>query len=170
MAELKRDNLITWLESEALKHGTVNQRERWAAKLLPEDELTALARKEIFSPFESLKRWRNLSQREADLAIKHNDACQLQAPVTFVSLDDVDFLTADEWKVYKLVQACVDATMGAHSWCTDGGCEVSFKLGGHLATCTVCNKAIRFATAMVTVQWAGRTLTREYTLTDVGAA
>ena len=168
IAELRRNNLVTYLESEAVKRGTDNQRERWAAHLLPEEELTALARKEIYFNFEGLKRWRNLSERQADLAIKHAETCLLQAPVTFTRLDTIDFLTAAEWKVYKKVQTLVDETMRIHTWCTDAGCTISFSLGGHLAACTVCNKAIRFPTAMVTALWAGRTLTREYALTDDG--
>jgi len=164
--ELKRENLVTWLELRALELGTPNQMERWIAKLLPEDELTALARKEIFSGLDTFKRWKNVSEEDADADIKHTGMCEAidtRPPLVFDTLPAYH-MTHDEWDTMKKIQSIIDTTAKRHVWCADGGCTIKMKPQAHNATCARCNKGRSYATALVTVEWAGRTLTREYAL------
>lgn len=158
------DNLTTWLELEALKGGTDNQRDRWAHQLLPEDELTALARAELFSGFSDLKRWKNISELEADNAINHADACYDDGPTIKFGTEPAEFMTHDEWESYKLIQTAIDHVTNSHPWCLNADVTFKFATRRHVATCQVCKKAVRFSTALVTAQWAGRTLSREYSL------
>src|SRR6185295_12666870 len=69
--ELDVKNMIVWLELEALKLGTDNQRERYSAGLLPEDELTALARTELFTGFAGLRRWAKRDHTALGEKLKH---------------------------------------------------------------------------------------------------
>lgn len=163
--DLKPENVVTWLELHALEQGTENQMERWLAKLLPEDELTALARKEIFAGFDPYKRWQNISELDADNAIRHGDLCDdpdLASAILFETKPAYN-LTHDQWELMKRVQATTEATR-KHAWCVEGGCTVRMQPRVHVAVCARCNGSVRYPAALVTVEWAGRTLTREYAL------
>lgn len=162
--QLTAQNLVTWLETEALKHGTDNQRERWGMKLLPEDELTALARTEIFAGFAELKRWKNISESLAETIIKHSCDPFGTMSITFCTIAHVASLTAGEWEVYKQVQTAVDATMNNHRWCVDADVKLAITTRSHVATCKRCSGSVSHRTALVSALWAGRVLTREYTL------
>jgi len=161
------DNLTTWLELEAVKLGSQNQRERWTNHLLPEDELAALARTELFGEFENLKRWRNISEAEADEHILHDQVCVQSddAPdIAFETTTHVKALTHGQWESYKLVQEAIDRTLATHPWCHQGGCKLVLATKAHTATCRRCKRCITHFTALVNATWAGRILSREYLL------
>jgi hypothetical protein len=156
-------NLTMWLELEALKRGTANQRERWDHQLLPEEELTALARNELFECF-TMKRWKNMSIAEAHDAIRHAEECHGIAPITFETEVTFDALTHTQWESWKVVQSAVNQTSKTHPWCVQANVTLTIVCKMHVATCNHCKKQVRFATALVVAQWAGRKLTREFAL------
>lgn len=166
------DNLTTWQELEALKLGTLNQRERWLAKLLPEDELLALARTALFAPLGEFKRWSNKRDlRAGDLT--HTASCpELVYPahersVRFETVPAVE-LGADEWDVLKAIQHAAQR-IGAHPWLEHTKAAAAVESREHRATCEKCGAQAFRAVALVSVPWAGRTLTREYVLVRPGS-
>lgn len=164
--QLKSENLTTWLELRALEHGTPNQHERWLAKMLPEDELTALARTELFHGFDKYKRWKNIGDAAAERDVRHTPVCDNDdMPPTYVfETKPTHDMTHDQWEQMKLIQATAEAITKLHPWCIDGGCTVRMTPRAHVAKCARCARSVSYPTALVTVEWAGRTLTREYSL------
>jgi hypothetical protein len=164
------ENLRTWLELEALKLGTANQRERWLAEVLPEDEMCQLARAELFKGFENLKRWAGRDGAALRALIRHRDC----------SLDDYSHLaveygivplhhgwpqglSADEWNMLRKIQGLVEA-LKVHPWIVNGRGDVHIDCQMHSARCTRCGADKHAASAKVTISWAGRELVREYAL------
>lgn len=155
--------------------GTPNQLERWNAGLLPEEELLSLARNLLYAPFR-FPRWSVNRDRErmAKLAkqtlrtrssvefLRHGPACTgttiTDAHLSFASCA-ADALTADEWTLYKLydvARAAVEATTGPGS--------VRVEPTKHWVTCGRCGGAAYKISVKVSIDWAGRTLVREYAL------
>lgn len=159
-------------------HGTPEQIERWQAQVLPEEELVKLARDVLFKPLEGLPRWNSRSNRRAsslqatDLA--HPVSCPhhqrprepldewrerlLAAGAVRFETTEAAEMSKEEWATYKKVTflaACVPAD------------ELYVKRNTHWATCTMCANEMCRNTALVTVHWAGRVLSREYRI-DMG--
>lgn len=156
-------NLHTWLELEALKLGTDNQRERYAAQLLPEDELTALARTELFKVFGDTHRWKAITKTE----VKHSNTGHGCGGadgrhVTFETCD-VGELAHDEWENLKLITQMVNLAQ-RHTWLVRSGGKVTIACQSHWASCATCESEVCRSSAKVSIEWAGRILTREYAL------
>jgi hypothetical protein len=144
------------------KRGTENQRERHAAGLLPEDELLTLARDVMFAPFAGFRRWDKL--RLAD--IRHTRACSSHG-----NSRDVVFATkvapslqASEWTMYQTI---VDASYHANAdrmICDLAAGNCSVQIIEHTGTCSKCGAGRYGRSASVRFQWAGRPLSREYSL------
>lgn len=158
------------LEVLAVKLGTANQQERYAAGLLPEDELLAIARTELFKPFELLaqqgvKRW-NKDTRVRLNEIRHERSCEERndtspEAILFESCQAGE-LTHGEWETYRIFQKHRDIA-AAHPWlATVNG--VVLEPIAHFATCSVCQAEASRMSVKVTVHWAGRALVREYVL------
>src|SRR5262249_22684500 len=160
---LHKDNLTTWLESEAVKLGTKNQRERWADKLLPEDELKALARHELFKLFaldhKDIKRW--IKIRSCDLP--HEDACQASESQVDYSTPPPTGLDHDSYERLKAIRAIADAA-SKHEWLVRSEAVMQVETRLHRGQCQVCKAWFSAPTALVKVMWAGRPLSREYEL------
>lgn len=167
---LRAENMRAWLESCALEHGTPNQRERWLANILPEDELLALARAELFKPLEDVKRWRKIEvshvrhrgeKCHADLlgdmtpAIKFETVDPAKQPASGIS--------HDEWRTFKKIRDGVEV-MQMHEWLRRSGGQVEIRCQMHRAECTACRQVTVRNSAVVRVTWAGRVLVREYAL------
>lgn len=165
MTAEQADTLITWLELEAVKLGTDNQRERWRAMLLPDDELKALVREPLFSGFENLRRWQNLTDVQADEQISHSGMCRMSnlLPAIEFSTEELAKMTHGMWETFKVAQTAADK-LQHHPWFEKGGSEISLSPRTHVATCAACKGQIHHASVLVTIQWAGRVLTREYKL------
>jgi hypothetical protein len=163
--DLKTDNVITWLELRALEHGTDNQMERWLAKMLPEDELTALARNEIFAGFVPFTRWKNITELDADNDIRHEPDCGVAFNVPGIDFRTVHAtkLDHDQWETWKRLADVMKTIQTTHSWCVNADTVLSAEPRIHIATCK-CKRQALYHTALVTVAWAGRVLTREYKL------
>lgn len=149
------------LEAAAAHLGTDNQRERFAAGLLPEDELLALARGELYRPFDGLPRWGKYTLvRVAD--IRHTPKCEgHDKDVVFESCQAGE-LSHDEWVAYRALQAARDIA-ALHPWLSSPG-AITLEPMGHFATCTACDAEVCRMSAKVIVKWAGRELVREYVL------
>lgn len=166
--DLRTDNIRVYLELEALKNGTEDQRERYAAGFLPEEELTQLARNVLFEPLAGLdlRRWASRNREMLAKDLKHAaDHSQIEYETC-----DVDSLSTDEWKRLKAIQAGAEI-IKTHPWCDDRvGGKVEVTTAAHWATCKGCGvEAVRHS-AKVTIHWAGRQLVREWSLTDTAPA
>jgi len=159
-AKIAADNLRTWLEGEVLRdHASENQRERYAAGVLPLDELANLARAVLFAPFAEAKRWSKL----AAWNVRH-------APAHVVTQDLVTYearigalLRGPEWDALKRINAMLDRA-NEHPWLVRSGQRFALELRTHTATCSVCKKTCGQPSALVSVVWADRPLSREYAL------
>lgn len=152
-------------ELEAIALGTDNQRERYAAGLLPEDELLAIARHELFKPFDGFKRWRTDSNRGTATSlrpddVKHSRDCQ-QRSVGFETTQAGE-LGHDEWVSYRQISAARDQA-ALHSW-HQTLTAVRIEPMTHWATCATCKGEAAKSTARISIEWAGRVLVREYAL------
>jgi hypothetical protein len=175
VSSLSRDNLSTWLESEALRWGTASQRQRWDEGVLPEAELLDLAREQLFQVLERFRRWGKI--RGTD--VPHRPTCAMsfalagspgateersRAAITFSTIS-VTGLDHDEWLRSKAIIA-VASEASNHDWCRRQGAIAVFQtdLRTHTAKCAECDASYAAPSILVSVYWAGRTLSREYAL------
>jgi hypothetical protein len=135
--------------------GTASQLERYDAGLLPDDELFALARTVLFAPFAGFRRWVKLAP--ADLM--HRRGCH--GDVAFETRSAPD-LNAEEWAMFKTIRDVVfeanDNVLREHH--TSGDVSIV----EHAGTCAVCGAQVFARSASVRIEWAGRPLSREYSL------
>jgi len=137
-------------------YGSENQYERMRAGLLPEDELLALARYELFLSFASFRRWEKLNAND----VRHERNCN-GGEVKFATTTPGS-LTHDEWATFKQITAAVDAANGG----VLNGERVSatISLVEHVGRCSVCNAETFGRAVNIRIEWNGRPLSREYTL------
>ncbi len=156
-------------ELQLLKlHGTENQRERWVEGLLPEDELLALARNVLFEPFAEFRRWQKLQLQD----VKHERNCT-GGTIAFTTRKPDD-LTADEWALYKKISGvAIDHVTRMHElrkaagglpYQLTGITKVGGSLVEHVGTCSHCKAECFGRAASIRIEWAGRPLSREYSL------
>lgn len=135
--------------------GTANQLERHDAGLLPDDELLLLARTVLFAPFAGFRRWVKLAP--ADLM--HRRGCH--GDVTFTTRPAPD-LDAGEWSMFKTIRDIVDEAndnvLREHH--TSGDVSIV----EHVGDCQVCGAQVSAKSASIRIEWAGRPLSREYSL------
>lgn len=138
-------------------HGSANQYERWEAGLLPEHELLALARNLLFSPFRAFTRWAKLNTFD----MQHDDSCSGGSPT--YSTREPRSLTHDEWALFKSIS---DAVSRANSsgLLQRHGATASVSVVEHVGRCSVCSVETYGRAANIRIEWAGRPLSREYTL------
>lgn len=167
---LNAENMRTWLESCALEHGTPNQRERWLANVLPDDELLALARAELFKPLDGVKRWRKIEVSHVRHRGEKCHAMLLGDMTPAIKFETVDptkqpasGISHEEWRAFKVIRDGV-VIMQMHEWLRRSGGSVEVQCQTHRATCTACRQVTERTSAIVRVTWAGRTLVREYAL------
>lgn len=159
------DNLTTWLELEALKLGTDNQRERWRAQLLPDDEILQLARAELFKGFANIPRWHSGEVRDELAKVlrgkRHDHGCANDRPEFEVA--DVGELGAGAWDNLKRIAAITDA-VNMHPWMFRQKATATLVSFTHWATCLGCGMEVCASGTKVSIPWAGRTLVREFRL------
>ena len=154
--QLDADNRRLWQEIQAIDDGTVSQRERWRANALPESELLALVRPTLYLPFAAFPRWRKLtlSHRAGCTARPLDGAWTVLAKQTF---------TVGQWKTLSLLKRHVQ-DVHRHPWMIGAGDAVRLHPRDHTGTCEACKATAHGSSVQVNIEWAGRTLTREYTL------
>jgi mono/diheme cytochrome c family protein len=70
-------------------------------------------------------------------------------------------LTATEWVVLARLNAVVEQT-NKHPWLAGSGATIATRI--HKGVCQRCHREAAQVSALVTIDWAGRTLSREYLL------
>jgi hypothetical protein len=154
------------LEREALATGTESQRERFARGMLPEAELTALARPQIYQPLADFKRWPMIRATHA----RHAAGCAVPEMTPGIQTEMVKFdcregaqLDHGEFEILREIESGA-ALMRSHPWVLASS-AVTVQVYSHSARCTVCaGPVVTKHSAIVRVTWAGRTLAREYAL------
>ena len=163
------ENVRIWQEHEVLKHASTNQRQRYAAGLLPDEELADLARHELFLPFAMFTRRQKLKATAVPhprLQSSGKIVCGDDPPVTWESheLGPDGALTQDQWQTVLRLEAALKEVR-VHPWLAPSSlASVRVCLRVHTGRCSACNHHITQSTAMVEIDWAGRTLSREYVL------
>ena len=140
-------------------YGTENQAERWMAGLLPEDELLSLVRWELFAAFAGFPRWVKLEGTD----LRHSRSCPSggYGSVSF-STCKPSTLTHNEWAIFKKITAAVSAANNGSL--TRYGVQATVELVEHVGKCNSCDGELAGRAASIRIIWAGRPLSREYTL------
>lgn len=154
------------LERKVLELGTDNQRERYRAGVLPDDELLKIARDELFRPFEGIPRWNTREARDAMVGkIKHGRTCA-RRDIRF-EIHDIGELTANEWDVLKKIEVGFKVVL-RHPWLVEfianGTAVPTLRSRAHWLTCATCEGEVVRAQANVSIPWIGVLLVREYAL------
>lgn len=169
VAELEREALAT--------RGTENQRQRYDAGFLPEDELLAIARAELFQVFtdptdpDRFKRWHSREFNRIDHKVAH---CRGRV---FFQTTAADYLRHDQWERLANIKDAAQIIRD-HHWVVRSLSLVSEETGiakeswisvnveplVHIGHCEKCNAVDRRQSVKVTVMWAGRSLSREFAL------
>lgn len=142
-------------------YGSVNQAERWEVGLLPENELLALARWEIFAAFAGFPRWDKIDAHE----LKHERGCENYGGTGTVGFTTrkPDNLTHDEWAIFKKITTAVSQANN-NGVLARYGVQATVDLVEHVGRCSMCGAEVFGRSASIRVTWAGRPLSREYTL------
>jgi hypothetical protein len=154
---IERDHHKQWQEHAAARLGTPNQLARFERGVLPEAELLTLARNELFEPFSLFLRRR----RMVDADIHDTEPC---AGSVIWSTTPNPKLTDRQWRTWRDIQDALNTAM-QHPWLylssrDDGGVQML----EHRGTCPACQGQKAHQSALVSIVWAGRTLSREYLL------
>jgi len=165
---LRHDNLALWQESEALSLGTDEQRLRWGTDALPDEELLALARPVLFSEFTGFRKYNRMPVS----AIAHPrgehgvwtcvEGHGRNLPITWSTLPE-PVLTALEWESLRRLDVAIAST-NRHPWLASAPAGATVETRIHKGTCGACKRSAAETCALVTIAWAGRTLSREYRL------
>jgi len=172
---LQTANLIAWQETEAIRTaGDPHQRQAWVMGTLPESELLDLARAHLFRAFSHLQRYRRLTFR----AVPHPKEdgltrCALNAPagtvdamVTWTTTPRPELVGTQWLSLNRIRDAMRDAER--HPWHEmdglAGGSRVFVEVRQHRGVCSQCQGETSQNSALVTIHWAGRVLSREYAL------
>ena len=142
-------------------YGSENQYERFMAGLLPDDELFALVRRHLFAPFDGeFKRWGRGSGRLSVFDVRHEPTCS-GGEIRFFT-QDVGSLTHDEWSIFKKITIAVSRENNGSLHAA--GLVAQVTPIEHVGRCTVCGAEVHGRAAHIRIEWAGRPLSREYTL------
>lgn len=157
-ASLREVNIAFWQESEAVRHGTPRQYQLWELGALPDQQITDIAREVLFAPFVRFPRRVRMGassvhrDRSCDGAISwSSQACPLAGLAS--------------WELEPL-RGLIEAAGSAseHPWLAVGGHNFLVQPRQHTGSCERCPRQAIDVSAMVSVQWAGRTISREYAL------
>jgi hypothetical protein len=164
--KMQADNLKTWLELQALEHGTPDQRARYVQGALPEEEILQIARAILFKPFGAFERWTTGRERDRMIkALRHGYGC----PHTDDSYEweMLAFEVADAPTVERANLAAIQAMAdGAeiHPWLNQTGGKLRVEAHTYWVTCKGCEAESARSNAKVIITWGERELVREYAL------
>lgn len=153
---------VAWLEAQALAFGTDDQRDRWNAKMLPEEELLAIARTVLFKPLEHVPRWKRIETGELRHLTHLRLGCNARS-VEFSTTPSPSEMDAQQWAVLNRIKRATE-TMNRHDWLRMAQATCELETTEHVARCNLCKATVSRLSASVRVPWAGRTLAREYAL------
>jgi hypothetical protein len=156
-------NRHTELEAAAVRLGTQNQQERFAANLLPEEELLGLARAVLFEPFSlGITPWGTKTRVQVNDVKHHKDCAVGDGSDVVFDTTQAGELNHDEWERYREFMRIRDRA-ALHPW-LDSPQAVTLEPIAHFATCRHCEGEACRMSVKVTIEWAGRKLVREYVL------
>ena len=139
-------------------HATDNQRERFAAGLLPEDELLSLARFELFKPFMTFRRWVKLEHGD----VRHDGDRMCPPQSVEYTTHEPAVLTHDEWATFKKITS--EVSRANSEYLAEHGVAAIASLVEHVGRCINCGAEAFGRSVNIRIEWAGRPLSREYTL------
>lgn len=157
--KLRGDNLRAYLEQTAISRGDASQQERYAAGVLPDAELVGLARTELFDPFVIFPK---RIKMKAEWIQHHRPHDILLETVAFATAPLATF-DPETWKTIKRFDKVVEIAT-AHPWMTAAGATFTLEAREHTAQCTICKATRRQRSVLISTEWAGRPLSREYAL------
>lgn len=143
---------LAWIAAR----GTPSMRERQAAGCLPADEVWCAIRAEVFAPLGETARFAPLTTRDLWTTEEYPECCHPSADLD-IEVDENPHLTTSQFEALKAIRAAAsqipDAQIVARrhdAECGARGCD---------------GTACRFG-VLVSVDWYGRPLSREYALPD----
>ena len=167
--ETKKAAKLAAREAIVSRKGSASQRERFAAGVLPEDEIRALIRAEIFAPLEGERgdtfsaftsQPRYVKLKPSD--VLHGDDCYGEAEDVVFEAEDVVGLRAAEYEHYKVLEKIAAQTVEAGR-----ASSVVLQQRKHEATCRTCSgEATRYG-VLITYTVHGEQFSREYALPEV---
>lgn len=156
---LRTTNMRTWLEFEAAKLGTERQLRDYSLGMLHESDLRRLARDHLFAPFRDMPRWSPMGARDVThKSIGCVGYVEFEVTDVWLALD----LAHRDSRARKIGELTIEA--GRHQWLLRSGEGFSVAIRNHVATCTACGAREARKSALVSVEWASRTLSREFAL------
>lgn len=183
---LTAENFRSWQEWQALTRGSPSQRERWAAGTLPDQELLDLARGELFRPFALFGKRTPMGFSDIKHPVSAGGIWKcLGVPRASGPVTDANKLVAWQTKLnpeldereHAMLQGLNARALevASHPWLRQ--CSPAAQASGarmpevigvspreHSGTCTVCDSTVYERSALVSIHWAGRVLSREYVL------
>jgi hypothetical protein len=158
--QMSRDNLKTLLEMDALRRAGVDE---VMGDGLSADEILTHARREVFSVLSAFTRWTPLAWSD----LRHAAGCQSRASASAWTRHPVGKeprpLRESEHATLAGIRAIV-ATLNEHDWLKWQEESAAVEVRWHEVACPECNQALYRLSALVTVPWVDRTLSREYAL------
>lgn len=147
--KLKAEKAAQFTEAVAAmvrQHGSPADIGRLDDDLLPEEDALKIVRDELFKPLASRLRYDKLTRSNAD----HDDNCQYDENVTF-DVTDAEELSAETWSALDSIRSVATDNM-----------VVQPRV--HTVICDNCDCVTKRFSALVTIDWHGRELSREYAL------
>lgn len=165
--DVARRNRDLWQATQALESGTDVHRQRWATGELSLADLLGLARGSLFAPFDGLKRWRPMTTSDIAHPIAGDGGWRCVDPERPVPVkwttSPTPVLNSTEWDALGRLETAVQQA-NAHPWLSPFGPAVTVATRLHRGTCQRCDRTAVGTSALVTIRFAGRDLTREYAL------
>jgi hypothetical protein len=161
-------NLRMWQESEALRLGTQSQRQRWGVGCLPDEELLFISRNTLFLAFALIPRRSKMGPGAIAHPVDPDGrwTCHRPGgiPVAWSTTPSPMPLSGAEWRIVTRIHSAMEETR-RHPWLRGSpSTAVRVSVRAHRGTCEICGADVHENAALVEIDWAGRTLSREYSL------
>jgi hypothetical protein len=147
----QRANIVAWI----VEHGSASMKAREAERLLPEKELLDAVREWLFAPLADFARYERLDDGDA----RHADDCYTGAPIVYQT-EDADELTEDEYERLGALRAVA-------RWLAEPA-EVQAREHRVMCKQRGCPAETLRRSVLVSIDWNGYPLSREYALTAPG--
>jgi hypothetical protein len=142
------------LDAWLVEHGTATQVARRAAGFMPDKEIRDMVRAAIFAPLDDRRPYHAMNS--AEVAAEHESESVDNPEPKFETLDKSDgiAITDEQWAEVEALRAALP------------GSDVEPRIHRGFCNCddSECKGEVRRPTALVTVNWHGTTLSREFLL------
>lgn len=157
--EVQEANLAYWQESEAIRHGTAREHQLWDQAALPDHDLTRIAREVLFAPFAPIRRRVRMGTNAV-----HAVTSPCTGPIGWAS-KPCPLTQLASWELETLGKVIeIAAQASEHPWLAPSIHNFSVEARQNVGICERCSRDASDTSALVSIQWAGRTLSREYAL------